>query len=98
MSGTGYGYGICGHKNTCCGVMNGNYVEDQYGRDWQMAGGAICLVDEQSPADPKDMVDRAGDADKFQANPLDDSEGVSGIALQPRRRPAGRRRPASARA
>ena len=35
MSGTaGYGYGICGHKNTyCCGVMNGNYVEDQYGRD-----------------------------------------------------------------
>ena len=29
----------------------------------------------KSYIDPKDMVDRAGDADKFQANPLDDQRG-----------------------
>ncbi len=82
MSGTaGYGYGICGHKNTyCCGVMNGNYVEDQYGRDlakMETRGEAFLpqSTSQESYIDPKDMVDRAGDADKFQSNPLDDQRG-----------------------
>jgi hypothetical protein len=30
---------------------------------------------QESYIDPKDMVDRAGDADKFQSNPLDDQRG-----------------------
>ena len=82
MSGTaGYGYGICGHKNTyCCGVMNGNYVEDQYGRDlaaMETRGEAFVpqSTSQESYIDPKDRVDRAGDADKFQSNPLDDQRG-----------------------
>ena len=66
MSGTaGYGYGICGHKNTyCCGVMNGNYVEDQYGRDlakMETRGEQFVpqSTSQESYIDPKDMVDRA---------------------------------------
>lgn len=82
MSGTAnYGYGICGHKNTyCCGVMNGNYVEDQYGRDLAAMEGRGILPTpastfQESYIPPNDMVDRAGYADKFQSNPLDDQRG-----------------------
>ena len=107
MSGTaGYGYGICGHKNTyCCGVMNGNYVEDQYGRDlakMETRGEAVPApaTSQESYIDPKDMVDRAGDADKFQANPLDDQRGGLSAELfshdgdlPARRRPSSSRGP-----